>query len=93
MSHSLRLHHSPMDGSTPGSSALGILQARILERIVIPFSRGSSQPKDQTWVSCIESRVFTTEPPGKPLTILKRRVIPSSILDFANKNLNLRGVK
>ena len=37
----------------------GILQARILECIVIPFSRGSSQPKDRTWVSCIESRFFT----------------------------------
>ena len=31
-------------------------------------SRGSSQPKDQTQVSCIAGRVFTTEPPGKPRT-------------------------
>ena len=37
----------------------GILQARILEWVVIPFSRGSSQPSDQTWVSCIIGRFFT----------------------------------
>ena len=35
-----------MDCSPPGSSVLGILQARILEWIAIPFSRGSSQPRD-----------------------------------------------
>ena len=29
----------------------GILQARIMEWVAIPFSRGSSQPRDQTWVS------------------------------------------
>ena len=38
----------PMDCSLPGSSVHGILQARILEQIAIPFSRGSSWPKDQT---------------------------------------------
>ena len=43
----------PIDGSPPGSSVPGILQARILEWIAIPFSRGSSQPRDQTHVSCI----------------------------------------
>ena len=41
----------PMDCSPPGSSVHGILQARILEWVAIPFSRGSSWPKDQTWVS------------------------------------------
>ena len=44
---------NPMDCSPPGSSIHGILQARILEWVAIPFSRGSSQPKDQTRVSCI----------------------------------------
>ena len=43
----------PMDGSPPGSSVLGILQARILEWVAVPASRGSSQPGDQTCVSCI----------------------------------------
>ena len=41
----------PMDRSLPASSVHGILQARILEWIFIPFSRGSSQPRDQTQVS------------------------------------------
>ena len=38
----------------------GILQARILEWVAFPFSRGSSQPRNQTWVSCIAGRFFTT---------------------------------
>jgi len=42
-----------MDCSPPGSSVHGILQARILEWVAIPFSRASSQPRDQIWVSCI----------------------------------------
>ena len=37
----------------------GILQARILEWVAIPFSGESSRPRDQTWVSCIAGRVFT----------------------------------
>ena len=48
-----------MDCSPPGSSVHGILQARILEEVVIPFSRGSSQTRDQTWVSCIAGKFFT----------------------------------
>ena len=42
-----------MDYSPSGSSVHGILQARILEWAAIPFSRGSSQPRDWTCVSCI----------------------------------------
>ena len=38
----------------------GILQARILEWVAFPFSRGSSQPRDQTQVSCIAGRFFTS---------------------------------
>ena len=37
----------------------GILQARKLELVAVPFSRGSSQPRDQTQVSCIAGRFFT----------------------------------
>ena len=48
----------PMDCSLPDSSVRGILQARILEWIAIPFSRESSQPRDQTLVSCIVGRFF-----------------------------------
>ena len=39
-----------MDYSFPGSSFHGILQARILQWVALLFSRGSSQPRDQTWV-------------------------------------------
>ena len=38
----------------------GIIQARILEWVAFLFSRGSSPPKDQTWVSCIAGRFFTS---------------------------------
>ena len=50
---------SPMDCSLPGSSVHGISQARILEWVSIPFSRRSSWPRDQTWVSCTAGRFFT----------------------------------
>ena len=52
--------------SPPGSSVHGILQASIQEWVPIPFSRGFSGPRDQTHISCIAGRFFTTEPPGKP---------------------------
>ena len=48
-----------MDSSLPGSAFHGIFQARILEWAAISFSRGSSQPRDQTQVSCIADRRFT----------------------------------
>ena len=49
----------PMDRSPPGSSVHGILQARILEWVVILFSRGFSKPRDQIRVSYIGGRFFT----------------------------------
>ena len=48
-----------MDCSLSGSSVHGIFQVRGLEWIVISFSRGSSRPRNQTWVSCIAGRRFT----------------------------------
>ena len=56
-----------MGCSPPGSSVCGILQARTLEWIAIPFSRGSSQPRDWTWVSCMQAESLPSEPPGKPM--------------------------
>ena len=50
----------PMDCSPPGSSVQGILQARILEWVAMPSSRRSSQPRDQTQVSCNAGRFFTS---------------------------------
>ena len=50
----------PMDYSPPGSSVHGLLQARILEWVANSFSRASSQPMDQTQVSCIAGIFHTT---------------------------------
>ena len=50
---------NPINCSLPGSSVHGIFQARVLEWVAISFSRGSSQPRDQTQVSCIIGRCFT----------------------------------
>ena len=55
----VQLFATPMDCSPPGSSVHGIFQARILEWVAISFSRGSSQPRDQTRVSRIVGRRFT----------------------------------
>ena len=57
-----------MDCGPPGSSVHGILPARILEWVAMPSSRGSSQPRDPTRISCsscIAGGFFTAEPPGK----------------------------
>ena len=50
---------NPMDSSPLVSSAYGIFQARILEWVVISFSKGSSPPRDQIWVSWTTGRFFT----------------------------------
>ena len=47
-----------MDCSPPGSSVHGILQARMLEWVAIPFSRGSSQLRDRIHISCIGRRIL-----------------------------------
>ena len=59
MCDSLRLKPTRLLG--PWDSA-----ARILKWVVTPSSRVSSWPRNQTCVSCIAGRFFTTEPPGKP---------------------------
>ena len=63
---------NPIDCSLPGSSVHGILQARTLEWVAMPSSRGSSWPRDWTCISCIfciAGRFFTAEPLGKPIGI------------------------
>ena len=49
----------PIDGSPLGFPIPGILQARILEWVAVPFSRGSSQPRDRTQVSHVAGKFFT----------------------------------
>ena len=57
----------PMDSSLPGSHVHGISQARILQWITTSSSKGSSQPRDQTWISCIGRRLLISlVPPGEP---------------------------
>ena len=63
-----------------------ILQARILERVAFPFSRGSSQPRDQTQVSHIDS--LPAEPAGKPKNTGVGKPIPSPA-DLPNPGIEL----
>ena len=56
-----------IDRSSPGSSVYRILQARILEWVPTPFSRGSSQLRDRTCISRAAGRFFTAESAGDPL--------------------------
>ena len=62
----------PMDCSPPGSPAHGILQARILEWVAIPFSRGSSWSRDRTQVSCITGKFFTIRATREVHLLLQR---------------------
>jgi len=64
-----------MDCSPPGTSIHGILQARILEWVAIFFSRGSSQPRDGTWVSHTVGRLYCLSHQGLPMSscIVKKK--------------------
>ena len=57
----------PMECFLPGSSVHGIIQARILEWVAIPLSRGSSRPRDWTQVYCIAGGFFSLSHQGSPL--------------------------
>ena len=57
---------NPMDCSPPGSSVHGILQARLLEWVVIPFSRGSSQLRIELSSPALQADSSPSKPPGKP---------------------------
>ena len=58
VAHSCLTLCDPMHYSQPGSPGHGILQARMLERVAMPSSRGSSKPRDQTQVSYIAGGSF-----------------------------------
>ena len=73
----------PMDCSSQGSSVHEILQARILNCVVMPSSRGSSQPRDQTQVSCIASKLFTIWATREAQYVLSEdRYFRQSVLDY-----------
>ena len=73
-----------MDCSPPGSSVHGISQASLLVCVAISFSRGSSWPRDRTWITCTAGKFFTTEPQDnhckEPLTRLHEAL--DGILSF-----------
>ena len=72
----------PMYYSPPGSSVHGILQARILEWVAMPSSRGSSLPRDWTHVSCMSPALTggfcTTVPPGNPYMFIYTHILSYS---------------
>ena len=61
----------------PMDTVHGILQARILEWVAFPFSRGSSQPRDWTQVSCIAGRFFTSRATKEAQEYWSGQPIPS----------------
>ena len=70
-----------MDCSLPGSSVHGILETRILEWVAMPFSRGSSRPRDHTWVSwhCLLI-LLPSGPPRKPTALCLLIVLASDLI-------------
>ena len=82
----------PVDCSLPVFSVHGIFQAGMLEVGAISFSRGSSQPRDQTrvsCVSCIACRFFTAEPLGKPFHL----AIPMPFTNFEIEAKSLKDIQ
>ena len=77
---------NPMVCSLPGSSVHGILQARILEMVAIPFSRQSSQPRHRTQFSCIAGRILTILPVLK----LRLSMLVDGITDSMDVSLGER---
>ena len=63
-----------MDCSPPGSSIHGTLQARTLEWVSFPSSRGSSWPRDRIQISCIAGRLFSVWAPGKPYVNISKSI-------------------
>ena len=74
---------NPMDCSLPGSSVHGILQTRILEWVAMPSFRGSSQPRDQTCISCVSCIgrwILISSSTGAALTPVAHSCIFCSVL-------------
>ena len=80
----------PVDCSLPGSSVHGIFQAIVLEWIAISHSKGSSQPRDRTRVSCIVDRRFTAwatrEIPHTSKVMLK--ILQARLQQYVNRELS-----
>ena len=72
-----------MDYSVPDSSVHGISQARILEWVAMPLSRGSSQPRDQTCISSLARGFFIPSATRKALNVVYMHLI-QVLMDFYN---------
>ena len=73
--------------------SMGVLQACILEGIAMPSSRGSSQTRDQTHVSCIAGEFFTTEPPGFHEPSERRQILViKNVIANLSKTVKLLGI-
>ena len=82
----------PIDCSLPGSSVLGILQARTLEWVAMPSSRGSSRPRDRTASLALAGGFFTTEPLEKDTGFKKLPSAPNPLpMTFRGLELPLGG--
>ena len=88
LSHVQVLRHHGLY-SLPGSSAHGIPQARILEWVATP--RGSFQPRNQTWVSCIAGRFFTANS-ATPWTVACQASLSSTISQSLLKLMSIESV-
>ena len=66
VAHSCPTLCDPMNCGVPGSSVHGILQARVLEWVAVPFSRGSFDPAIECTFSTLPVDSLPSEPPGKP---------------------------
>ena len=84
-------HNQIMDCSPAGSSVHVILQARLLQWVIMPSSRGSSQPWDQTHVSCTAADSLLSEPPGKSQDYLNLSSICRGSPSVSPENLWSRG--
>ena len=80
----------PVDCILLGSSDHGILQVRKLEGVAFPFSRGSSQPRDQIWVSCIAGGFFTIWATREALLCFSAKTMSQrTVISFHRSNREL----
>ena len=82
-----------MDCHPPGSSVHGILWARILEWVTIPFSRVLSQPGVELGSAALQADSLPSEPPGKSLSgslVLLTRAHSNKVADTELNSLRMR---
>ena len=80
---------NPIDCSLPASSVHGTFQARVLEWVAIPFSRGSFPPRYWTQVSCIEADSLLNELRGKPYDLMDVGNLICGSSAFSKSSLNI----